>query len=150
MPTRRSLLALASLVLALGAVPVAADDGVKRIRVTADQAHLMALPDRPVTVAVANPGIVDVHLVSPTQMLLNGKSVGATSLTIFYGRRSESFELVVQPKPFASPHPLLALEPHAVLVHRGARLSTQQFVRDGGQTWLELGPGPSDTDPTRK
>jgi Flp pilus assembly secretin CpaC len=138
-------IAVLALALVLGGTVQAAE--VQQVRVTADTFHLVALAERPRTVAVANPGIVDVQIVSPTQLLLNGKSLGRTSLTLFYGGRHETFEVVVQPAAVASPRPLPALTPHTVQVIRAGRPTNHQFVRDG-EEWQELGAStgsPSDT-----
>jgi Flp pilus assembly secretin CpaC len=112
-----------------------------RLYLTADKSQLVVLPGEPFTkVSIANPAVADVNVITPTQLLLNGKAVGATSLILFYPGRIRSFDLVVTPAPVVvTGAPVVAAEPHAVLVHRAGRVSEQLFARDKEQTWLELG-----------
>ena len=145
----RLLCAVTFLLLSHAASAVAADEAsttLQQLRVTADQSQLLALGARARTIAIANPGVVDVHLVSPTELLLNGKAVGATSLTVFYGHRAETFEVVVQPRSLTTVRPLPALTPHVVQVQRGGRVSHQSFVRDGSE-WQELGSTDTGSQP---
>jgi pilus assembly protein CpaC len=41
-------------------------------------------------VSVTNPGIADVFVVTPNQILVSGKAVGTTSLIVFYPRSTSS------------------------------------------------------------
>src|SRR5512145_835573 len=55
-----------------------------RLYVTVDKAELVNLPAMPISkLAVTNPGIADIYVVNPTQVLLSGKQAGTTSLTVF-------------------------------------------------------------------
>jgi pilus assembly protein CpaC len=45
---------------------------------------------------VTNPAIADVFVVTPNQILVNGKAVGTTSLVAFYPTKTVFFDLVVQ------------------------------------------------------
>jgi pilus assembly protein CpaC len=47
-------------------------------------------------VSVTNPAIADVFVITPNQILVNGKAVGVTSLVVFYPDRTMFFDLVVQ------------------------------------------------------
>jgi Flp pilus assembly secretin CpaC len=141
--TRRQFRVTPALALALALVvappgPAVAGE-TTRVYVTTDSSHLLVLTEAVTKLAVANPGIVDLHVISPTQVLLNGKAAGATAMTVFYPKRSEAFEIVVTPRPVIMPSaPLAAAEPHTVLVHRAGKVDNHQFVRNHDQSWLEL------------
>lgn len=122
-----------------GAPPQA--DAAERLYVTLDQSELLNLPQEPFTrVSVTNPNIAEVIVISPTQILVNGKSPGITSLVVFYPRSVRSFDLAVQPPPLG---PAGAFgrdtETHAVVIQRGDKVSTHQFARDDKKQWVELG-----------
>ena len=112
-----------------------------RVYLTTDKSQLMVLPGRPFTkVSITNPGVADVNVITPTQLLLNGKGVGTTSLIVFYPDKVQSFDLVVNPAPVVvTQKPAPAVEPHAVLVHRAGKVSEQLFGRDTDASWVELG-----------
>ena len=96
---RRSLLCtLAWVVLAVASlVPsIAAGQGLVRIDVTIGKSQVIELKDAFTRVSVTNPNIADVFVVTPTQILVNGKAVGVTSLVVFYPGRTMFFDLVVQ------------------------------------------------------
>lgn len=67
-----------------------------RIDVTIGKSQIIELKDSFTRVSVTNPNIADVFVVTPTQILVNGKSVGVTSLVVFYPGRTMFFDLVVQ------------------------------------------------------
>src|SRR5262249_61984682 len=46
--------------------------------------------------SVHNPAIADVFVITPNQILVNGKSVGVTSLVVFYPTKTVFFDLLVQ------------------------------------------------------
>ena len=142
--------------VAIGATPApspaagAADTGVIRISVTTDRSHLLQLGEPPVKLAIANPNVADVNVVSPRQILINAKSIGVTSLVVFYPRYVQHIELSVLPAPIVAPSaPLAETEPHAVLVQRGDTLTNHLFVRDQDQRWLELGNVKLETDSSK-
>lgn len=123
----------------LGAPPVA--DAAERLFVTLDQSELLNLPQEPFTrVSVTNPNIAEVIVISPTQILVNGKSPGTTSLVVFYPRSVRAFDLAVQPPPLG---PAGAFgrdtETHAVVIQRADKVSTHLFARDDKKQWIELG-----------
>lgn len=111
--------------------------------VTVDKSRLIALEGEPFrTVAVTNPHIADVQVLTPNQILINGKGVGATSLVVFYREdKVRFFDVVVNPSPVMATHAPLpeTPEPHTVLVHRADKMTSQLFVRDQAQLWVELG-----------
>jgi hypothetical protein len=112
-----------------------------RLYVAVDKSHVLALPQEPFTkVSVTNPNIADVFVITPTQIMINGKAVGVTSLVLFYAKSVQHFDLVVHPpQVMSSSSPLPGGEPHGVLVHRADKLTERLFVRDKAQQWVELG-----------
>jgi Flp pilus assembly secretin CpaC len=125
---------------------------LSRLYVGVDRSHVLDLGDPARKVAVANPGIADVQVISPTQLLVVGKTTGITSLVIFSGKSPRQFDLVVHPSPVGTVTAPSGLEPpHAVLVQRGAAMTEQLFTRDQERRWLELGQVKPDTaEPDKK
>ena len=117
-----------------------------------DRSHVLDISDPARKVAVANPNIADVQVISPMQLLVVGKSPGVTSLVIFSGRAPRQFDLVVHPSPLGTVTAPSSLEaPHSVLVQRGATMIEQLFTRDKDQRWQELGQVKPDTaEPGKK
>jgi Flp pilus assembly secretin CpaC len=117
-----------------------------------DRSHVLDIADPARKVAVANPGIADVQVMSPTQLLVVGKAPGVTSLVIFSGKTPRQFDLVVHPSPLGTVTAPSGLEPpHSVLVQRGASMTEQLFTRDKDQRWQELGQVRPDTaEPGKK
>ena len=70
--------------------------GLVRIDVTIGKSQVIELKDTFTRVSVTNPAIADVFVVTPTQILVNGKAVGVTSLVVFSPSRTMFFDLVVQ------------------------------------------------------
>jgi Flp pilus assembly secretin CpaC len=139
LPPASALLAAA---LALGGLPApAGSQPALRLYVTVDKSNVVTLPGEHFTkVSIANPSTADVVVISPTQLLINGKIPGATSLLVFYPRKIQYFDLIVQPPPRgAVSAPPAPADTHPVLIQRGDKVTSQQFVRDGEQAWLELG-----------
>jgi hypothetical protein len=134
------LLAMAA-VLGLGQAATAADPEPIRLYIGVDKAQLVVVPqERFSKVLLANPNIADVQVITPTQLLITGKSAGVTSLLLIYPQRVQFFDLVVHPGPLGrvgvSPG---NAEPHAVLVQRADKVSESVFVKDKDQSWIELG-----------
>jgi Flp pilus assembly secretin CpaC len=144
-----ALLGLAAAVMAPGS---AAAQSLSRLYVGVDRSHVLDLSDPARKVAVANPSIADVQVISPTQLLVVGKAPGVTSLVIFTGKSPRQFDLVVHPSPVGTVTTPSGVEaPHAVLVQRGASMTEQLFARDKDQRWLELGQVKPDTaEPGKK
>jgi Flp pilus assembly secretin CpaC len=144
-----SLLGLAAVVLSPGA---AGAQSLSRLYVGVDRSHVLDLSDPARKVAVANPSVADVQVISPTQLLVVGKAPGITSLVIFSGKSPRQFDLVVHPSPVGTvTAPSGEEAPHAVLVQRGASMTEQLFARDQDRSWQELGQVKPDTaEPAKK
>jgi len=67
-----------------------------RLDVTAGKSRVLDFREPVTRVSVTNPEIADVHVITPTQALVNGKAVGITSFVVFSPRRTQFFDLVVQ------------------------------------------------------
>ena len=95
---RPSLWALVGLLL-VAASPssaLAADTGLISLDVTIGKSQVLNLQEPFTRVSVTNPAIADVFVVTPNQILVNGKSVGVTSLVVFYPTKTIFFDLLVQ------------------------------------------------------
>ena len=91
------LLALGLLLTGLGsAVALAADPALLRLEVTIGKSQVLNLQEPFTRVSVTNPAIADVFVVTPNQILINGKAVGTTSLVVFYPSRTVFFDVLVQ------------------------------------------------------
>ena len=75
---------------------VAAESGLIRLDVTIGKSQVLNLQEPFTRVSVTNPAIADVFVVTPNQILINGKSVGVTSLVVFYPAKTVFFDLLVQ------------------------------------------------------
>jgi Flp pilus assembly secretin CpaC len=112
-----------------------------RYYVTLDQARVLRMPDAVTKVSLANPGIADVMVLSPQQLLITAKSVGQTSLLLFHANGMTSYDLIVHTPPISE---AVRVNPdseqfHSVLVHRADRVTSQIFGRDTEDGWVELG-----------
>jgi pilus assembly protein CpaC len=76
---------------ALGQTP-----GLIRLDVTIGKSQVLNLQEPFTRVSVTNPAIADVFVVTPNQILINGKAVGTTSLVAFYPAKTVFFDVVVQ------------------------------------------------------
>ena len=144
-----ALLSLAAVAMPPGS---AAAQSLSRLYVGVDRSHVLDLTDPVRTVAVANPSIADVQVISPIQLLVVGKAPGVTSLVIFSGKAPRQFDLVVLPSPVGTVSEPSGVEPpHAVLVQRGASMTEQLFARDKDRRWQELGQvRPETAEPGKK
>jgi pilus assembly protein CpaC len=95
---RPSLWLLITLILlaANQSTAIAADSGLIRLDVTIGKSQVLNLQEPFTRVSVTNPAIADVFVVTPTQILVNGKAVGVTSLVVFYPTKTVFFDLLVQ------------------------------------------------------
>ena len=143
--------ALLGLAAATAASSPAAAQSVSRLYVGMDRSHVLDITEPARKVAVANPGIADVQVISPTQLLVVGKAPGVTSLVIFSGKSPRQFDLIVHPSPVGTVTEASGMEPpHSVLVQRGASMSEQLFTRDR-DGWQELGQvKPETAEPGKK
>jgi pilus assembly protein CpaC len=144
-----TLLGLASAVATSGS---AAAQSLSRLYLGVDRSHVLEIADPARKVAVANPNIADVQVMSPTQLLVVGKAAGVTSLVIFSGKSARQFDLVVHPSPVGTVTAPSGVEPpHSVLVQRGGSMTEQLFARDKDQRWQELGQiKPDVSEPAKK
>src|ERR1044071_5930524 len=68
------------------------------VSVTVNKSMVLRLADRARRVSISQPEIADVVVVAPTQLLINGKAVGTTSLIVFNEKGDVSnYDLVVLP-----------------------------------------------------
>ena len=95
---RPSLWLLITLILlaASQSIAVAAESGLIRLDVTIGKSQVLNLQEPFARVSVTNPAIADVFVVTPNQILVHGKSVGVTSLVVFYPTKTVFFDLLVQ------------------------------------------------------
>ena len=73
-----------------------AQPGLVRLDIVIGKSQVVDLQEPFTRVSVTNPSIADVFVVTPNQILINGKAVGVTSLVVFYPARTVFFDLVVQ------------------------------------------------------
>lgn len=134
------VLCAAVISVAVAATAVAASEPA-RLYVTIDKAEVVNFPSAPFSkVAVTNPNIADVHVLTPTQLLLNGRVAGTTSLLVFYPGRVEYFDVVVHPGPMGnSKARLVPAQSHVIEIQRGGKVTEQLFVRDEDKAWVQLG-----------
>ena len=96
---RSVALFLAVMMLLLGAGPADAADPSEermiRLEITIGKAQVVDLKDPFNRVSVTNPAIADVFVITPRQILVNGKAVGTTSLVVFYPDRTIFFDVLV-------------------------------------------------------
>jgi pilus assembly protein CpaC len=117
------------------------------VYIAVDGSLLLTLAEPARKVAVANPAIADVQVISPAQLLIVGKASGVTSLMIFSGKALLSYNLIVHPSSIAAAGTSATLPPpHAVLVQRGDKMAEHLFTRGPDQLWLELGQIKPETD----
>ncbi len=90
-----SLIALA-LLAGSHASALAAEPGLIRLDVTIGKSQVLDLQEPFARVSVTNPAVADAFVITPNQILINGKAVGVTSLVVFYPRKTIFFDVVVQ------------------------------------------------------
>jgi len=80
-------------------LPLAAAQQVTpTISVTVNKSTVFRLAERAKRVSVSQPGVADVVVVAPSQLLINGKAVGTTSLIVFTEKGDVSnYDLIVLP-----------------------------------------------------
>ena len=66
-----------------------------RLEMTIGKAQVVDLKDPFTRVSVTNPAIADVFVITPRQILVNGKAIGTTSLVVFYPDRTMFFDVLV-------------------------------------------------------
>jgi pilus assembly protein CpaC len=76
----------------------AAQQATPTISVTVNKSMVFRLADRAKRVSVSQPAVADVVVVAPSQLLINGKAVGTTSLIVFNEKGDvTNFDLMVLP-----------------------------------------------------
>ena len=80
-PVRVLGFALLGLAATAATPTVASAQSVGRLYLSIDRSHILDIGDPARKIAVANPNIADVQVISPTQLLVVGKSAGITSLS---------------------------------------------------------------------
>ena len=90
---------VAVLALLFSAQPAGAADPAEqrmiRLEMTIGKSQVVDLKDAFTRVSVTNPAIADVFVITPRQILVNGKAVGSTSLVVFYPDRTVFFDILV-------------------------------------------------------
>src|SRR5687768_8307518 len=72
-----------------------AEQRMVRLEMTIGKAQVVDFKDAFTRVSVTNPNVADVFVVSPKQILVNGKAIGTTSLVVFYPDRTVFFDVLV-------------------------------------------------------
>ena len=76
----------------------AAQQATPTISVTVNKSMVFRLAERAKRVSVSQPGVADVVVVAPSQLLINGKAVGTTSLIVFNEAGDvANYDLIVLP-----------------------------------------------------
>ncbi len=73
-----------------------ASERFMRFEVTMGKSQVIDFKEAYTKVSVTNPAVADVFVVTPNQVLVNGKAPGVTSLIVFYPDRTMYFDLIVQ------------------------------------------------------
>src|SRR3954468_5868089 len=72
------------------------------ISVTVNKSMVFRLAERARRVSISQPEVADVVVVAPTQLLINGKAVGTTSLIVFDEKGEvTNYDLIVLPDVIA-------------------------------------------------
>ncbi|HET9832105.1 MAG TPA: type II and III secretion system protein family protein [Vicinamibacterales bacterium] len=97
---RSTLTLLATIVCLALARPSAAQNPVgplEKVQVTAGHSVVLATDFDVTRIAVTNPAIADANVVTPREILIDGKTSGTISLIVWGDGRRVQYELVVQP-----------------------------------------------------
>ena len=96
---RVSDLLVATVLLSAFVLPMAtAQEVTPTISVTVNKSMVFRLAERAKRVSVSQSGVADVVVVAPSQLLINGKAVGTTSLIVFNEKGDVSnYDLIVLP-----------------------------------------------------
>src|SRR5512147_2097771 len=91
-------LAAFSLVVVTTPLLAAQQSVAPTISVTVNKSMVFRLAERAKRVSVSQPQVADVVVVAPSQLLINGKAVGTTSLIVFNEKGDVSnYDLMVLP-----------------------------------------------------
>ncbi len=115
-------------------------DGTEKITIVAGQSHVIKAPWPTVRVAVTDPKIADVQILTPTQVLLQGLKVGSTDLILWSQDETKIWQMTVHVTLDVAVHEqkLLELFPHCkldlsqsgdVLIVKGLLRSSEQAAQ---------------------
>ncbi len=148
--TRRALAGFVA-ALALAGMSPAAAETLSRLYIVAGKAIIIDLNVPASKVAVANPGVADVQVITPAQLLVIGRGAGVTSLAVFSGKSVQTYDLVVYPPPVgAVAVGPVSGAPHAVLVQKADKITEHYFVRDVDRSWVELGSAQGEAEAPKR
>lgn len=151
--TRRGAVPLlfAFLLVTAGGLVTPAAAQSTRLYVPVDKSQVVTFAQDPITkISVTNPAIADVFVMSPTQLMVSGKAVGATSLVVFYASSVQYIDLIVHPSPVVTSHAPLTSEAHTVLIQKADKVTNHLFVRDAEKVWVDLGSLKTEPDAAKK
>lgn len=69
----------------------------RSMTITVGRGELLQFPDEASRVSVSDPATADVVVVSPHEVVMNGKSPGKTTIMIWHGENVSSYEITVEP-----------------------------------------------------
>ena len=96
--SRLIFLGFAIISMSFAGVARAQPQAAPTISVTVNKSMVFRLADRAKRVSISQPEVADVVVVAPTQLLINGKAVGTTSLIVFNEKGEvTNYDLVVLP-----------------------------------------------------
>lgn len=87
----------AQAVRAASAAQAAAEPQFQRISLTANRSHVLPIEFDITRIAITNPEVADAVVVTPREVLIDGKGSGTTSLIVWGDSRREQFDVVVDP-----------------------------------------------------
>ncbi len=100
---------------------------LKPMTLLVGRGQLSQFPDRATRVSVTDPAIADAVVVSPHEVVLNGKSPGITTVMIWHGESVTPYEITVEPDLSLIQKQMLIAFPHepiSVLLSKDAILLT--------------------------
>ena len=71
--------------------------GLREITLKVGEGELLQYPDLASRISVSDPNIADAVVISPHEVVLNGKSAGATTVMVWHGDNVSRYEVNVQP-----------------------------------------------------
>lgn len=89
---RKAVSCLTAALIALSFVVSAyAERAAVPVYVSVDKSTLLTIKEPSKRVAISNPKVAELNLISPTELLINGKKVGVTSLVVWGPQGKTSF-----------------------------------------------------------
>jgi pilus assembly protein CpaC len=119
-----------------------------RFDITIGKSQVIDLKEPFTRVSVTNPAIADVFVITPNQILINGKAPGVTSLVVFYPDRTMYFDLVVQTDVNLLKERLKRVVPRDDIDVQAAgdsiiligKVSSEQYIEQAGKVAEVFGP----------